>query len=186
MSFQRLMDHLFLDLPFVFVYLNNMLIVSRSAEEHRRHLREALQRLQDNGLILNTDKCMWRQQSLEFLGHKVSAAGISPLPTRVAAIQDFPLPQSIQQLQAYLGLFNFYRQLIHAAAKLVKPLTYALAGSAKGLAAIRWSAEMTAAFKGSKQALAAATLLDHPAMDTKLSLVTEASLSGGGWAAGDL
>jgi cleavage and polyadenylation specificity factor subunit 1 len=107
MSFQRLMDRLFLDLPFVFVYLDDMLIASKSAEQHQQHLRSALQRLQQNGLILKTEKCVWAQQSLEFLGHNVSAAGISPLSGRVEAITNFPRPQSIQQLQAYLGLFNF-------------------------------------------------------------------------------
>jgi hypothetical protein len=92
MSFQRLMDRLFLDLPFIFVYLDDMLIASKSAEEHKQHLRAALQRLQENGLILNTEKCVWAQQLLEFLGHTVSAAGISPLPSRVQAIKDSPPP----------------------------------------------------------------------------------------------
>jgi hypothetical protein len=64
----------------------------------------ALGRLQENGLILNMDKCVWGQSSLDFLGHSVSAEGIAPLPGRVAAIAIFPQPKTVHQL----GLFNFY------------------------------------------------------------------------------
>jgi Reverse transcriptase (RNA-dependent DNA polymerase)/RNase H-like domain found in reverse transcriptase len=86
MTFQRLMDRLFFDIPFVFVYLDDLLVARRSAAEHRRHLREVLQRLQDNGLVLNADKCVWGQSSLEFLGHQVSAQGVAPLVDRIAAV----------------------------------------------------------------------------------------------------
>jgi Reverse transcriptase (RNA-dependent DNA polymerase) len=73
MTFQRLMDRLFFNIPFVFVYLDDLLVASRSVEVHRRHLREVLQCLQDNSLVLNVDKCVRGQRSLEFLGHQVSA-----------------------------------------------------------------------------------------------------------------
>jgi Reverse transcriptase (RNA-dependent DNA polymerase) len=142
MTFQRLMDRLFFDIPFVFLYLDDLLIASRSAAEHRRHLREVLQRLQDNGLVLNADKCVWGQSSMEFLGHQVSAQGVAPLADRIAAVRDFPQPRTVQQLQAFLSLFNFYRRFVPAAAAVIRPLTDALRGSPAGTKAIQWSAAM--------------------------------------------
>ncbi len=59
-----------------------------------------LQALQDNGLVIHAEKCVWGVQELEYLGHKISAAGVLPLPSHVAAIQDFPRPSIIKELQA--------------------------------------------------------------------------------------
>jgi hypothetical protein len=87
-----MMDSIFFDLPCVFIYLDYLLIDSRDAAEHCRHLHEVLHRLQLNGLVINQDKCVFGQTRMEFLGHTVSAGGKVPLPTRVAAIQDFQLP----------------------------------------------------------------------------------------------
>jgi cleavage and polyadenylation specificity factor subunit 1 len=69
------MDKILFDIPFVFVYLDDMLIASKSREEDKHHLREVLHRLQANGLVLNVAKCMWGLSEIEFLGHKISAKG---------------------------------------------------------------------------------------------------------------
>jgi RNase H-like domain found in reverse transcriptase/Reverse transcriptase (RNA-dependent DNA polymerase) len=171
MTFQRLMDRVMFNIPYVFVYLDDML----SLEEHRRHVREVLRRLQDNGLVINGGKCVWAVSAVEFLGHTVTADGIAPLPHRVEGVQKFRPPTTVQQLQAYLGLFNFYRRFVPAATAIVRPLTDALRGGARGSAAVKWSTAMSAAFAASKAALAAATLLDHPAADAAVSLATDAS-----------
>ncbi len=76
-------------------------------------MRQVLQALQDNGLVIHAEKCVWGVQELEYLGHKILAAGVLPLPSHVAAIQGFPRPTIIKELQAFLGMVNFYR---HAAA----------------------------------------------------------------------
>jgi len=64
----------------------------------------------------------------------VDQSGIRPLPARVAAIQDYPRPKTVQQLQSYLGMVNFYRRFIRGAAGVLKPLTDSLAGLGKGAA----------------------------------------------------
>jgi Reverse transcriptase (RNA-dependent DNA polymerase) len=112
MTFQRMMDQIFFDLPCVFVYLDDLLVASRSIAKHRLHLRQVLQLLQDNGLVVN----------------KVHTGGVSPLLDRVAAVRNFPRASNDVELQAFLGLFNYYRQFVPAAAKLLKPLTDALQG----------------------------------------------------------
>jgi hypothetical protein len=160
------MDNIFFDLPFAFVYLDNVLVASRSVADHRRHLRKVLQCLQDNNLVVNAEKCVFGQEKIVFLGHVVTAGGVSPLPDRVAAIREFPEPANIEQLQAFLGLYNFYHRFVPAAAKLLKPLTDALGGAPnapKGSAPVQWSAAMRAAFGAAKAALAETAMLDHPA-----------------------
>jgi transposase InsO family protein len=175
MTFQRLIDRIFFDLPYSFIYLDDLLVTSRSVEDHRRHLREVLRRLQQNGLVVNRDKCVFGQRQVEFLGHTIAARGISPLPDRVAAIRRFPRPSTVRELQAFLGLFNFYRRFVPAAAAILRPLTDALSGSPSGTAAVSWSTASIAAFEAARTALADMALLDHPTADAQLSLVTDAS-----------
>jgi hypothetical protein len=91
MTFQQLMDRIFFDLPFCFVYLDGLLVASCGVEEHSLHLRDALRRLQANGLVINREKCVF-ECSVEFLGHSVSAAGMSLLLDLVDAIRKFPWP----------------------------------------------------------------------------------------------
>ena len=89
-AFQRLMDTVCQDLGFVFVYLDDILVASRTAEEHRVHLAKLFARLRDFGLVLNPAKCVFDQPQLKFLGHTVSADGIAPAEDRVKAIREFP------------------------------------------------------------------------------------------------
>ena len=143
-------------------------------------------------LSLNVDKCVFGSSSVDFLGHSVSAAGIQPLPSRVAALRDFPKPSTIKELQAFLGLFNFYRRFVPAAAQLVLPLTDALKGGRPGGTAISWSSAMESSFAAAKSSLSDAALLDHPSQAAEIALVVDASAShvgaalqqrrqGGGW-----
>jgi RNase H-like domain found in reverse transcriptase/Integrase zinc binding domain/Integrase core domain len=133
--------------------------------------------LQANGLVINAAKCIFGATEVEFLGHHVSASGISPLADRVAAIRRFPQPVTVRDLQAFLGLVNFYRRFIKAAARILLPLTAALAGGPAGSAKLHWTPEMTTAFNRAKEAVAAACKLGHPSSGAEISLVTDASAS---------
>ncbi len=171
-TFQRLMDRLFRSLPFVFTYLDDHLIASRTLEEHMEHLSQFFQVLQDNGLTINPAKCTFAATSVKFLGHMVSEAGIKPLPKHVAAIQEFPVPTTIKQLQQFLGMINFYRRFLPKIAATLRPLTGLLRGNPKTL---YWSAPAAEAFKAAKSALVRAVPLTHPAPDATLSLAVDAS-----------
>jgi hypothetical protein len=171
-SFQRLMDKLFRHLPFVFTYLDDHLIASRTLEEHLLHLQQFFQVLQENGLTINPAKCVFAVSSLKFLGHMVDEAGVTPLPKHVAAVQDCPPPTDIKQLQRFLGLINFYRRFLPAVARILQPLTDLLRGSPKVLL---WSPAADAAFVAAKAALVAAVPLCHPAPHAVLSLSVDAS-----------
>ena len=102
----------------------------------------------------------------------VSAAGIQPLPQHLAAIQDFPPPTDVKQLQRFLGMINFYRRFLPGVAGTLQPLTDLLKGSPKSLA---WPTSAATAFEAAKVALANATNLSHPAPNATISLVTDAS-----------
>ncbi len=171
------MDTLLGGLPFAFVYLDDMLVASASEAVHRRHLSQVFEILEKSGLIINAEKCVFGRPSIDFLGHTISAAGSSPLPSRVSAIADFPRPSNVRQLQAFLGLFNFYRKFIPAASRLILPLTRELRGSPRGDQPLLWSAEMIAAFLAARQSLSSSAVLEHPVDDAELSLVTDASSS---------
>jgi hypothetical protein len=171
-TFQRLMDRLFGHLPFVITYLDDHLIASATLEEHLQHLAEFFQVLLDNGLTINPSKCTFAVTSVKFLGHMVSESGIKPLPRHVTAIQEFPQPTDIKQLQQFLGLVNFYRRFLPSVAKTLKPLTDLLRGSPKRL---EWTQQADAAFAAAKTALIAAVPLSHPAPGATLALAVDAS-----------
>jgi cleavage and polyadenylation specificity factor subunit 1 len=174
-TFQRLMDRVLAGVECAFAYLDDILISSRSEEEHRRHLKEVFSRLKAAGLAANGDKCLFGAKELEFLGHHVSASGIRPLPDRVAAILAHPQPATAQQLQQFLGVYNFYRRFVPAAAKTLRPLTDSLKGFKHKKAPVQWSADMAAAFQAAKAALAAAAELAHPKQGAELALAVDAS-----------
>ena len=84
-TFQRLMDRIFRGLPFVFIYLDDVLIASPTRKLHIEHLRVVLELLVQNGLVLNLDKCSFVQHKIEYLGHKITVDGIVPVRRHVDA-----------------------------------------------------------------------------------------------------
>ena len=96
-------------------------------------------------------------KELDFLGNKVSAAGASPLPAYVEAVESFTTPSTVKETQQFLGLVNFYRRFLPGLAATLKPLTDALQGAKKGADAVPWTSDKEASFTAAKKALAAAT-----------------------------
>jgi hypothetical protein len=103
-AFQRLMDTVCSDLPFTFVYLDDILVASVTTEQHEGHLRELFRRLAAHGLVVNVDKCEFGREEIDFLGHRISASGASPLLQKVDAIRKLPQPTTIKGLQEFLGM----------------------------------------------------------------------------------
>jgi Reverse transcriptase (RNA-dependent DNA polymerase) len=96
-----MMDAIFADLSFIFIYLDDILNASRSEEEHQYHLQLVFQLMSKNGLLLNVGKCVLAADSIDFLGHHITVAGIQPIPHQVEAINNFPLPRTVRDLQAF-------------------------------------------------------------------------------------
>ncbi|BHF58444.1 hypothetical protein SprV_0100139600 [Sparganum proliferum] len=171
-TFQRFIDRVLRGLPFVYVYIDDVLVASRDVEEHLQHLTLLFDRFQQFGVTLHPAKCILGATSLEFLGHLIDSNGIRPLPSKVAAIRDFPPPTSKRQLQRFLGMVNFYRRFLPNCADTILPLTNLLSGSKRTF-------ELTPAaltsFEQVKALLADATLLTHYHADAPISLMVDAS-----------
>ena len=172
-TFQRLMDSIFGDLPFMQSYLDDHLVASTSKEEHLTHLAEVFKRLNDNGLRINPKKCEFMREELVFLGHSLNARGLAPVAAYVEAIRAFPRPPDLKHLQRFLGMVNFYRRFLPGVARTLVPLTSATVGAPKG--PLDWSPAMEASFQACKDALLQAVPLHHPAPNAELSLAVDAS-----------
>jgi hypothetical protein len=99
-TFQRLMDRALSGLQHSFWYLDDIIVASRDAAAHRRHLCEMFDRLLKFGLVVNEEKCVFAVASVDFLGHTVSVRGIKPMASHAAALLQHPLPPTIKHLQA--------------------------------------------------------------------------------------
>ena len=127
----------------LFVYLDDILKCSRSPEQHKAHLQQLFQHLQENGLVLSPTKCKFGVDAIDFLGHHISKEGVRPLAGKVEAIRAFPPPTNVKQMQEYLGMINFYNRFVPSAAAVQQPLTEVLKGKEK---LISWTSRMEAAF----------------------------------------
>jgi RNase H-like domain found in reverse transcriptase/Reverse transcriptase (RNA-dependent DNA polymerase) len=174
-TFQQLMDRILNGLPCSFCYLDDIIAASPSRDQHILQLRQLFTRLDKVGLVVNAEKCTLAVNTVDFLGHRITAGGVQPLPDHVEAIHQFPPPATVKQLQGFLGIVNFYRQFVPGAASILLPLTEYLKGSRAGSAAVEWSEKMRAAFQAAKAAVAAATMLAHPVAVAELALAVDAS-----------
>ena len=160
------------------VYLDDILVYSDTREEHVRHVREVLTRLEKFALYANLKKCYFFRQEVEFLGFIVGVAGVTMDPSRVSAVRDWPRPRTYQEVQVFLGFANFYRRFIRHYSKIVKPLTGLLKGSQKGKknGPLVWGDCEEQAFHQVKQAFTNASVLRH--YDPALRVRVESDASG--------
>ncbi len=162
---------------FVIVYIDDILIYSRSLAEHRQHVAEVLQRLREFHLYLKADKCTFHQSTVHFLWYIINSGGIRMDKGKVEAITSWPLPSSIKELQRFLGFSNFYRRFISNYSTITSPLTDLLKGKAKSLA---WNPNTTEAFNKLKRAFTSAPLLVHPSPRLPFVVEVDASTTGVG------
>ena len=103
-SFQKLIDHVVAGLEGIYAYMDDLLIFSKSEAEHLEIVESLFRRLNDNGLSLNLSKCQFSRSSIDFLGYRIDAQGIAPLPKKVQTIVDFPPSKNPKDLLGFLGL----------------------------------------------------------------------------------
>ena len=183
-TFQRFMDQVLRDLPFCFVYLDDLLIASPDMDTHLQHLQQVFQLLSDHGILINAQKSEFAVPSLDFLGHRVSAIGITPLSSNVQAIMDYPQPTTTSQLRRFLGLVNFYHRFVPHCADILQPLHSLLSAhpTRPKSTPLTWTPDAEQAFASIKTALSDASLLNHPHPTAEVCLMTDASLTGVGGA----
>uniref|UniRef100_A0A2D4KFB9 ribonuclease H n=1 Tax=Micrurus paraensis TaxID=1970185 RepID=A0A2D4KFB9_9SAUR len=148
--FQHFMNDIFRDLldRFVVVYLDDILVYSTSKSSHLHHLRQVLHRLRDHHLYAKLEKYEFYQTTIDFLGHRISPAGIAMDWDKVKALVSWQAPRRVKDVQRLLGFANYYRSFIPRFATLTAPLTRLLQKKVR----FQWSAPEQQAFQSLKDA----------------------------------
>ena len=175
-TFQRLIDLVLSGLSYssCLAYIDDIIIFSRSVEQHWERLSCVLQRIIDAGLKCRPDKCVFLRPSVEFLGHVVSAEGVAVLPARIEAVSTWPRPGSLKEVREWLGLVGYYRRHVERFAHIARPLTDMLKGDCRGK--FTWSDEAEESFERLKTALVTSPVLAMPNEHDEFVLDTDASL----------
>jgi len=108
---------------FVIVFFDDVLIYSKTLEQHLHHLRCVFELLAKDQWHLKISKCSFAQTSISYLGHVISAAGVGTDPSKLDAIAQWPTPVSVKELRSFLGLAGYYRRFVRHFSILSKPLT---------------------------------------------------------------
>lgn len=177
-TLQRLMDKIFgPKFDKVFVYLDDIIIVSSTFEEHISLLKEVYERLKKAGLNVNFEKCEFCRNSLKYLGFVVDAQGLRTDPSKVEAIVNFPTPRTSTEIKRFLGMSGWYRRFIPNFSTLAAPILKLLKGKSKRQKVI-WGQEADDAFKNLKNKLVSAPILSSPDFSQPFIIQTDASDSG--------
>lgn len=168
------------------VYLDDILVFSKTKQEHVQHVREVLQRLREHKLYVHLDKCEWHVQRTEYLGYIVSPEGVSIDTNRLKTIQEWPLPRTVRDIRVFIGFMNYYRRFVAGFSKLALPLTKLTQkgpDAARGGPAMRREEsqslvlpnEAMAAFQKLKDAFLDVPILAHFERNRKTRVETDAS-----------
>lgn len=123
-TFQRLMERCMgdINLKEVVVFLDDLIVFSKTLQEHEARLMKVLERLKEYGLKLSPEKCKFFQSSVRYLGHVVSQHGVETDPEKTATLKTWPVPQNLKELRSFLGFCGYYRRFVKGYSSIVKPL----------------------------------------------------------------
>lgn len=175
-TWQRLIDNVLgaeLE-PHVFVYLDDVVIVTSDFSEHLRVLEEVFERLAGANLSLNWDKCQFCRPELRFLGYVVNEAGLLVDPEKVESIRSYPTPTTVKQVRQFVGLASWYRRFVEKFSTIISPLTALLKKGCK----FKWGEEQEQAMQYLKERLVSAPILSCPDFEKHFYLQTDASNTG--------
>ena len=172
-AFMDLMNRVFksyLD-TFVIVFIDDILVYSRSEEEHAEHLRIVLQTLRDNQLYAKFSKCEFWLEEVVFLGHVISAKGVYVDPKKIEAILSWNPPTSVHEVRSFLGLAGYYRRFVQNFSIIASPLTKLLRKNVKFV----WNEECQDSFDELKACLTSASVLTLPVTGLEYVVYNDAS-----------
>jgi transposase InsO family protein len=174
-TFMTMMNRLFRPYmyKFVVVFIDDILVYSPSMHDHVLHLRKVFDVLRQNKLYAKLSKCEWCQSTLEYLGHMVSAKGLQPVPSKVQAVKDFPVPSSVRDVRGFLGLTNYFRRFIRDYSKIARPLHQLLVKDT-AQTPFRWSAAAQESFDLLKTKLTTAPVLRIPDAENPFTVTVDA------------
>ena len=175
-AFMDLMNRVFKDYldQFVIVFIDDILIYSRSVEEHVEHLQIVLNILKKKQLYAKFKKCEFWLEKVAFLGHVVSKDGISVDPSKVEAVSKWPQPTTVSEIRSFLGLAGYYRRFVEGFSKIASSLTNLTRKNVK----FQWTDACERSFKELKQRLVSAPILAIPTSSGGLVVYSDASKCG--------
>ncbi|GFY19212.1 retrovirus-related Pol polyprotein from transposon 17.6 [Trichonephila clavipes] len=172
-TFERLMETVLGGLSYetCLVYLDDIIIVVRSFEEHLKNIRHVLQKLKEANLKLNPSKCHLFRREVTYLGHIISAEGVQTEPDKISAVKDWNCPTNVHQLRSFLGLCTYYRKFVKNFSTIARPLHKLTEAKQKFI----WTVDFNNAFNKLKDALTSAPILAYPEIGKQFILDTGAS-----------
>jgi transposase InsO family protein len=175
-TFERLMEQVLAGLQWqiCLIYLDDVIIFSKTCAEHIARLDEILSKLGQAGLKLKPKKCHFFCEEVLYLGHRVSKEGIATDPDKVKAVQNWGVPTNLTDVRSFLGLCSYYRRFIPQFSTIAKPLTR-LTEKNQGF---KWGDEQEEAWAGLKQKLLTAPILAYPDPQVEFIVDTDASAYG--------
>jgi hypothetical protein len=159
---------------FVVVFIDDILMYSKNEEEHAKHLRIVLTRLREHQLYAKFNKCTFWLEEIQFLGHVLSAKGITVDPSKVKDILEWKPPTTVHQVRSFLGLVRYYRIFILDFSKIVKPIMSLLKNDTK----FDWPLKCNEAFEQLKVLLTTALVLAQPDIEKPFDVYCDATGSG--------
>uniref|UniRef100_A0A674PBR8 Gypsy retrotransposon integrase-like protein 1 n=1 Tax=Takifugu rubripes TaxID=31033 RepID=A0A674PBR8_TAKRU len=174
--FQELVNDVLRDMinVFVVIYLDDILIFSRTMEEHHQHVRLVLQRLLENRLFIKAEKCVFHSASVGYLGYIVEEGRVRADPAKIQAVVEWPRPTDRTQLRRFLGFAGFIRRFIKGFSQVAAPLS-ALTSTSRPFT---WTPEAETAFSALKDRFTTAPVLAHP--DPARQFIVEVDASDAG------
>lgn len=179
-TFQRYMERILGDKIFhtLLVYLDDVIVFSRTVEEHLDRLEELFKRMRKYGLKFKPNKCKLFANRVVYLGYEVSGEGISTEPAKVDAVKLWPLPKTVKDVRAFIGFCSFYRKFIKDFAQIAAPLHQLMSGDSRRSISKEWDEICQKAFETLKKKLITAPVLKCPDFSREFILETDASFKG--------
>ena len=174
--FMNLMNKIFMEYldKFVVVFIDDIHIYSKTEEEHAEHLRLVLETLREHKLYAKLSKCEFWLNEVAFLGHIVSAGGISVNPEKIQAILDWLSPTSVTEIRSFLGLAGYYRKFVEGFSSIAKPMTQLLKKDKK----FEWTQKCEHSFQESKKRLTSTPVLIMPDVTKSFDVYCDVSRLG--------
>ncbi len=175
-AFQRKMDKVLGNLKWksVMCYIDDLIIYSKTFEEHLQHIQEVMERLEEAGMYIKLSKCAFGMESIDFLGHTISKEGVQADPKKIKAVSNMPAPKDGNGIRRFLGMASFYRRYIKnfaARTDKLRELTHKNT-------IFSWTKEHQEEFEDIKSALVSNPVMAFPDWNKKFVLATDASYKG--------